>query len=106
MPAPNLDRSAYPVELGSSASGHRTGATQRTASALTRGRDTGATRGQALKDAKRDDIEKSIEDGYEHILAERVDYIEYGDPDKLSAGERAKLNCALLKQVLIHLPNA
>jgi hypothetical protein len=36
------------------------------------------------------------------ILKERVEFIEYGKPEELSDKQRAKLNCDLLKQVLIH----
>lgn len=61
-----------------------------------------ATVAKALKDTGREDIETSIETGYKDLIEKRVDFVEYGDPEKLTDKERAKLNCALLKQVLIH----
>jgi hypothetical protein len=57
---------------------------------------------QALKGAGREDIETTIEIGYKDLLERRADFVEYGAPDKLTDKQRAKLNCALLKQVLIH----
>jgi hypothetical protein len=56
---------------------------------------------QALKDTGREAIETSIETGYNVLLEKRVDFVD-GDPDKLTDKERAKLNCALLTQVVIH----
>jgi hypothetical protein len=61
-----------------------------------------ATVVQALKDAGREEIETSIETGYKDLVEKRADFVEYGDPDKLTDRQRAKLNCTLLKQVLIH----
>lgn len=57
---------------------------------------------KALRDTDREDVETSIETGYKDLLEKRADFVEYGDPEKLTDKERAKLNCALLKQVLIH----
>jgi hypothetical protein len=45
---------------------------------------------------------ESLKKSYENLIKARVDYIEYGKPDELSAQRRAKLNCDLLKQVLIY----
>lgn len=58
--------------------------------------------GKALKDTGRQAIETSIETGYQDLLERRADFIAYGAPEKLTDRQRAKLNCALLKQVLIH----
>jgi hypothetical protein len=57
---------------------------------------------QTLKQAGNEDISKSLETGHANLLNERVDYIEYGDPDRLIGKQRARLNCQLLKQVLVH----
>ncbi|GAA0005537.1 hypothetical protein [Bradyrhizobium diazoefficiens] len=57
---------------------------------------------KAMKDAGDEETGKSIEESYQGVLAKRADFIEYGDPEKLTDKQRAKLNCALLKQVLIH----
>ncbi|WP_316214823.1 hypothetical protein [Bradyrhizobium sp. SZCCHNR2035] len=57
---------------------------------------------QALKDAGHEDTTASIETAYNDLLENRVDFVEYGDPDKLTDKERAKLNCVLLTQVVIH----
>jgi hypothetical protein len=57
---------------------------------------------QALKDVGQEHIETSIETAYNVLLEKRVDFVEYGDPEKLTDKKRAKLNCALLVQVLIH----
>jgi hypothetical protein len=43
-----------------------------------------------------------MEEFHAAVLKQRVDFIEYGKPEELSAKRRAKLNCDLLKQVLIH----
>ena len=55
-----------------------------------------------LTDNGKQDLQKNLEDYHAAILKERVDYIEYGKPEELSDKRRAKLNCELLKQVLIH----
>jgi hypothetical protein len=57
---------------------------------------------EALKDTGRADVEASLEAGYKDLVEKRTEYVEYGDPDKLTDKQRAKLNCQLLKQVLIH----
>lgn len=35
-------------------------------------------------------------------MGQRTEFVEYGKPEDFSAERRAKLNCDLLKQVLIH----
>jgi hypothetical protein len=57
---------------------------------------------QALKLAAKEDISKSLEKAHSNLVTQQVDYIEYGDPDRLTAEQRAKLNSQLLKQVLVH----
>jgi hypothetical protein len=57
---------------------------------------------QTLKQAGKEDISKDLEKAHADLVNQRVDYIEYGDPDRLSAKQRAKLNCQLLKQALMH----
>jgi hypothetical protein len=57
---------------------------------------------QTLKQAGKEDISKSLEEAHADLVNQRVDYIEYGDPDGLTAKQLAKLNCQLLKQVLVH----
>jgi hypothetical protein len=57
---------------------------------------------QTLKQAGKEDISKSLEAAHADLVNERVDYIEYGDPHKLAARQQARLNCQLLKQVLVH----
>jgi hypothetical protein len=55
-----------------------------------------------LADNGKQDLQQKLEDYHAAILKERVDFIEYGKPEELSDKHRAKLNCDLLKQVLIH----
>lgn len=55
-----------------------------------------------LTDNGQQDLCQKLEDFHADILKQRVDFIEYGNPDDLSDKRRAKLNCDLLKQVLIH----
>lgn len=55
-----------------------------------------------LADHGKQDLQKKLEDYHAAVLKERVDFIEYGKPEELSGKRRAKLNCDLLKQVLIH----
>jgi hypothetical protein len=57
---------------------------------------------QTLKQAGKEDISQSLEKTHAELVNQRVDYIEYGDPDGLTARQLAKLNCRLLKQVLVH----
>jgi hypothetical protein len=55
-----------------------------------------------LTDNGKQDLQQKLEDYHAAVLKERVDFIEYGKPEELSDKRRAKLNCGLLKQVLIH----
>jgi uncharacterized protein (UPF0297 family) len=57
---------------------------------------------QTLKQAGKEDISKSLEKTHADLINQQVDYLEYGDPDRLTAKQRAKLNCRLLQQVLVH----
>jgi len=57
---------------------------------------------QTLKQAGKEDMSKSLEKAHADLVNQRVDYIEYGDPDRLTAKQRAKLNCQLLQQALVH----
>jgi hypothetical protein len=55
-----------------------------------------------LKLAGKEDISESLKRAFSDVVNQRADYVEYGDPDKLTARHRAKANCQLLKQVLLH----
>jgi hypothetical protein len=55
-----------------------------------------------LSENGKQDLLEKLEEFHAAILKERVDFIEYGKPEELSDKKRAKLNCDLLKQVLIH----
>jgi hypothetical protein len=55
-----------------------------------------------LSDSGKQDLCQKLEEFHAAILKQRVDFIEYGKPEELSDKRRAKLNCDLLKQVLIH----
>jgi hypothetical protein len=55
-----------------------------------------------LSDNGKEDLCRKLEEHHAAVLKERVDFIEYGKPEELSDKRRAKLNCELLKQVLIH----
>jgi hypothetical protein len=57
---------------------------------------------QLLKDAGKAGLLESLEEAHAALAGQRLDYIEYGDPEKLTDKKRAKLNCQLLKQVLLH----
>jgi hypothetical protein len=43
-----------------------------------------------------------LEGYHAQLLERRVDAIAYGDPEKLSAKIRARLNCQVLRQALLH----
>jgi hypothetical protein len=55
-----------------------------------------------LNDNGKQDLCQNLEEYHADALKKRVEFIEYGRPEELSAKRRAKLNCDLLKQVLIH----
>jgi hypothetical protein len=57
---------------------------------------------QTLKLAGEEDMAKSLKTAYADLANHREDYVEYGDPDRLTAQQRAKLNCRLLKLALLH----
>jgi hypothetical protein len=57
---------------------------------------------QTLKQAGKEDISESLKKTHADLVNQRVDYVEYGDPDSLTAKQRAKLNCQLLKLALVH----
>ena len=55
-----------------------------------------------LNDNGKQDLCQRLEELHAAVLKERVEFIEYGKPEELHDKRRAKLNCDLLKQVLIH----
>src|ERR1700760_1325629 len=55
-----------------------------------------------LKNRNETDLQEAVETEYENLLKQRADYVEYGKPEELTAKQNARLNCELLKQVLIH----
>jgi hypothetical protein len=57
---------------------------------------------QLLTNNGKAEVHESLEKNYSNLLGKRADFIEYGKPDDLSDRRRAKLNCDLLKQVLVH----
>ena len=57
---------------------------------------------QWLKDASKEELRKNLEAAHTALTGQRLDYVEYGDPEKLTDKQRAKRNCQLLKQVLLH----
>jgi hypothetical protein len=57
---------------------------------------------KVLKLVGKEDISESLKKAYADLINQRVDFIQYGDPESLTARQRAKLNCQLLKQALLH----
>jgi len=55
-----------------------------------------------LANAGKQDLHQSLEESHASVLKQRAAFVEYGKPEELSDKRRAKLNCDLLKQVLIH----
>lgn len=55
-----------------------------------------------FKDAKQDKLCENLEGVHAEMLKRRVDFVEYGDPDKLTPKARCKLNCQLLALALLH----
>jgi hypothetical protein len=55
-----------------------------------------------LTDSGKQELQQKLEEYHAAVLNERVEFIEYGNPETLSNKRRAKLNCDLLMQVLIH----
>jgi hypothetical protein len=55
-----------------------------------------------FEEANQSKLCQEIEDQYQELLNRRVDFIEYGDPSKLSAKARTRKNCELLRQALLH----
>ena len=55
-----------------------------------------------LTDGDKAELHEGLEKNYTDLLKERADFVEYGKPEDLSDRRRAKLNCDLLKQVLVH----
>jgi hypothetical protein len=53
---------------------------------------------QWLKDAGKEELCKSLEEAHTALAGQRLDYIEYGEPEKLTDKQRAKLNCQLLNK--------
>ena len=57
---------------------------------------------KVFTDWKQDKLLKDLEDCVDELQKRRVEYIEYGDPEKLSPKKRAALNSKLLAQALLH----
>jgi hypothetical protein len=55
-----------------------------------------------LTDGGKTELYDGLEKNYTELLAARVDFVEYGDPETLEDRRRAKLNSDLLKQVLVY----
>jgi hypothetical protein len=55
-----------------------------------------------FKDWKQDKLLEEFEGHRAELLERRVDVIQYGDPDKLSAKKRTILNSQVLRQALLH----
>jgi len=51
---------------------------------------------------KQDKLLEELETHHAELLKRRVDVIQYGDPDKLSAKKRTILNSQVLRQALLH----
>ncbi|SFH84158.1 hypothetical protein [Bradyrhizobium sp. cf659] len=48
------------------------------------------------------ELQTAIETHHETLLKQRADCVDYGKPEELTPKKNARLNCELLKQVLIH----
>ncbi len=57
---------------------------------------------RAFKDAKHDKLCENLEGVHAELLKRRVDFVEYGDPDKLTRKARCKLNCQMMALALLH----
>jgi hypothetical protein len=57
---------------------------------------------KVFTDWKQDKLLTNLEGCVNEALKRRVDYVEYGDPDKLTPKKRAALNSKLLAQALLH----
>jgi len=55
-----------------------------------------------LSIGSRSSFRKDLEEAIAELGKRRVEYIEYGDPDKLTPKKRAALNAELLRQALLH----
>ena len=54
-------------------------------------------------DFKQDELRAGLlEANHGELVKRRIEFVEYGDPDKLQAKARCKLNCQLLAQALLH----
>ncbi|MGA8613114.1 MAG: hypothetical protein WB760_15730 [Xanthobacteraceae bacterium] len=51
---------------------------------------------------RQDELCANLEAHHDELVTRRIDFIEYGDPEKLQSKERCKLNCQLLAQALLH----
>ena len=57
---------------------------------------------QVFRQWNKSDLCKDLEDVHEKLRGRRIAAIKYGDPAKLSANERTRLNCELMRQALLH----
>jgi hypothetical protein len=55
-----------------------------------------------FQDWKQDDLRKELESFHAELSQRRIGAIEYGNPVKLSPKQRARLNCQVLRQALLH----
>jgi hypothetical protein len=53
-------------------------------------------------DWKQDKLLADLESAVDELQKRRVEYVEYGDPEKLTPKKRAALNSKLLQQALLH----
>jgi hypothetical protein len=51
---------------------------------------------------KQDKLCASLEANHDELVKRRIEFVEYGDPNKLQSKEHCKLNCELLAQSLLH----
>jgi hypothetical protein len=57
---------------------------------------------QVFIDWKQDKLLKDLEDSISELQKRRIEYVEYGDPEKLTPKKWAALNAELLRQALLH----
>jgi hypothetical protein len=55
-----------------------------------------------FQQAGRSETCEELESSYKKHLERRTEFVEYGDPDKLSTKTRARLNCRVIQQTLLH----
>jgi hypothetical protein len=57
---------------------------------------------KVFNDWKQEKLLADLEGSVDELQKRRVEYVEYGDPDKLTPKKRATLNSKLLQQALLH----